>query len=268
MRREPQPGVPARWEWLLRGFRKYATRYVRKHFHAVRLSKAGGAFPATDAPLLVVLNHPSWWDPLLGLILSGLLPDREHYAAIDAVAVQKYRFFTRLGFVGVDTRSLRGAAEFLRAAEAVLSRPNRVFWVTAQGRFADVRERPLAIQSGVGHLAARVPNAVVVPVALEYPFWTERTPEALVRIGAPIRAADHANLRGKEWTALIEAALTQTLDALNAEAIHRDPLAITELLSGKVGVGGVYDQWRRLKAWARGRRFDPSHESATREARP
>lgn len=260
--------LPNRWHWLIRGFRKYARRYVRKHFHAVRLSNSGAALPTGDEPLLVALNHPSWWDPLIGIVLSDLFGTREHFAAIDAIAVERYRFFTKLGFVGVDTRSLRGAAEFLRVGSAILSRPRHVYWVTAQGRFTDVRERPLALQSGVGHLASRMATGAVLPVALEYTFWTERTPEALVRIGEPLRPVDHPGLDGKGWTALVEDALTRNLDTLSAEAAKRDPAAFTDLLAGKTGVGGVYDSWRRLKSWVRGRKFDPSHDAATHEARP
>jgi 1-acyl-sn-glycerol-3-phosphate acyltransferase len=267
-REKASTSLPEHWPWLVRGFRKYACRYVRKHFHAVRLSKSGAAFPTSDEPLLIVLNHPSWWDPMIGIVLSRAFADRDQFAAIDAVAVQQYRFFTKLGFVGVDTKSLRGAAQFLRDGSAILSQPRRVFWVTAQGRFTDVRERPLALQSGAGHLAARLASGIVLPIALEYTFWTERTPEALVRIGEPLRIADHPGLSGKQWTALIEDSLTRNLDALNAESMRRDPTAFTELLAGKTGVGGVYDAWRRLKSWLRGRKFDPSHDAATKGAKP
>ena len=64
--------------------------------------------------------------------------------------------------------------------------------------------------------------------------------------------------------------MTRTLDALNADAVSRDPDRFTTVLGGRVGVGGVYDLWRRAKALARGERFDPSHAAATagREARP
>jgi 1-acyl-sn-glycerol-3-phosphate acyltransferase len=251
--------LPRRWNWLIWAFRRYAVRFVRKHFHAVRLSKAGAPFPVTDEPILVVLNHPSWWDPMIGIVLSRELNPRDQFAAIDAVAVEQYRFFKRLGFVGVDQHSLRGAASFLRTGAALLSEPRRAFWVTAQGRFADARERPLALQPGVGHLAARMTHGRVIPVALEYAFWTERTPEALVRLGAPLNVADHANLTGKQWLALIEGALTSALDALNAEAMARDPAAFRTLLDGRTGVGGVYDWWRRVKARVRGERFDPAH---------
>jgi hypothetical protein len=48
--------LPRRWPWLVRWFQRYAPRYVRKHFHAVRLSQSGSPFPpAGDEPQLGVL---------------------------------------------------------------------------------------------------------------------------------------------------------------------------------------------------------------------
>src|SRR5262245_25819055 len=261
--------MPRRWHWLIRGFRRYAHRYVRRHFHAVRLSKSGSPYPPQSRePLLVVLNHPSWWDPMLCIVLSSLMAERDQFAAIDAEAVKRYGFFKRLGFVGVDTKSLRGAAEFVRAGTTILAEPNRAFWVTAQGRFTDVRERPLAIQPGVAHLAARLARGLVLPVALEYTFWTERTPQALARVGQPLPVEDHPGRSGKEWLAVIEDVMTRNQDALAAEAMTRDPAKFTELLGGAAGVGGIYDRWRRLKAWFRGEKFDPSHEATMRGERP
>lgn len=252
--------LPTRWEWLARGFRKYATCYVRQHFHAVRLSRTSAPVPAGDAPLLVVLNHPSWWDPLLCFVLSHLFPDgREHYAAIDAVAVEKYKFFTRLGFFGVDTTTLRGGAAFLRTTSTILSESNRTVWITAQGRFSDVRTRPLDLRPGVGHVAARLDRGSILPLAVEYPFWSERTPEALARFGTPIDVGEAPGRTGKDWTQRIEDALAETLDGLNAESMTRDPDCFMTLLDGKSGVGGVYDLWRRTKSWAQGKRFDSSH---------
>lgn len=253
----------------MRLFRCYAVRYVRKQFHAVRLSASGSPFPPGGRdPLLIVLNHPSWWDPMIGIVLSSLIEDRDQFAAIDTVAMTRYAFFKRLGFVGVDTQSLRGAAEFLRTGTTVLAEPNRVFWVTAQGRFSDARQRPLALQAGVGHLAARLGRGIVLPVALEYTFWTERTPEALIRVGEPLRIDNHTGLSGKEWLALIEDALTRNLDVLNAETMTRDPARFHDVLVGRSGVGGIYDLYQRLRAALRGESFNPAHETLMREQRP
>ena len=252
---------PARSAWLMRGFGRYADWYVRRHFHAVRLSRSSARLPVGDAPILVVLNHPSWWDPMIGIILSRQFEGYDHYPAIDAIAVEKYPVFKKLGFFGVDTHSLRGAAAFLRTAASILAAPRRAVWVTAQGRFTDVRARPLALQSGVGHVAARMKSGFVLPVALEYSFWTERTPEALVRIGQPLEVG-RKQLGGRDWTVRIESALTETLDGLNAETITREPDRFATLLEGRTGVGGVYDLWRRAAAWARGQKFDPSHSGS------
>lgn len=261
---DPDP-VRLRRAWFVRGFRdRYARGYVCKHFHAVRLSKASAPVPAGDVPLLVVLNHPSWWDPLVCTALSKLFGEREHYAAIHAQAIQRYGFFKWLGFYGVDPSSLRGAAAFVRTTAALLAKSHRAVWVTAQGRFTDVRTRPLGLQTGVGHVAARLAHGLILPLAVEYTYWTERTPEAMACFGTPIDVNEAPDRSGKGWTARIEAALTTTLDTLNADTASRDPARFTTLLTGRVGVGGAYDAWRRLKAFFTGHPFDPSHDAAVK----
>lgn len=250
---------PRRWNWLFNGFRRYVMRYLRKHFHGVYLAKASAAIPTDTAPLLIVTNHPSWWDPMIGTAISLRFEDRVHYGAIDAKMLKQYPIFSRLGFFGVDVDTYRGAADFLRMGTALLSVPKNIVWVTAQGRFTDVRTRPLGLRYGVGHLAARSPQAIVLPIAIEYAFWNERTPEAFVRIGDPIHVADFPNESGKQWTARIEAALTATLDALNGDAMSRDPERFSSLLVGRAGVGGMYDFFRRVRAFITRQPFQPAH---------
>ena len=50
------------------------------------------------------------------------------------------------------------------------------------------------------------------------------------------------------------------MDALSADSMRRDPALFRPLLRGSAGVGGVYDLYRRSRALAAGRRFDPTHE--------
>ncbi len=251
--------LPRRVGWLLNGFRRYVRRFLRKHFHAVRLSLRSADRPTDGEPLLIVMNHPSWWDPMLGALLLDLFPTHDHYAAIDAEMIEKYGIFKKLGFFGIDTNSLRGAAQFLKTGTAILSAPGRAVWVTAQGEFADVRRRPLGLKPGVGHLAARMSRGWVLPVALEYCFWNERAPEALVRVGDALPIAPAP---AKQWNDRIEAALSRTLDGLNADAVSRDPARFRVLLGGKTGTGGLYDFFRRLGSWMRFKRFDPTHDAA------
>jgi 1-acyl-sn-glycerol-3-phosphate acyltransferase len=251
--------LPPQWGWLFNGFRKYCVRYAGKQFHAVRLARASAKLPLDGKPVLVAISHPSWWDAILIFVLTREFEGYAHYGPMDAKAIEKYQFMKRAGLFPLELESVRGAASLLKTGMAVLSRDKHVLWLMPQGHFADVRDRPLNFRSGVGHLAARMKTGWVLPVAVEYPFWNESKPEALVRYGEPIRVSDHS-LDGKGWTALLEAKLTETMDALALDARSRDATRFVPLVQGKVGIGGVYDLWRRFKATISGRKFDPSHE--------
>lgn len=240
---------------------RYCERDLARHFHAVRLSKAQRPDPVAlrGKPLIVYFNHPSWWDPLICLRLAAqIFPDRAHYGPIDAKALGKYRFFEKLGFFGVEAGTARGARRFLAASQEILARPDSALWIAAEGRFTDPRERPVRLRSGIGHLATRVRDAVLLPLAIEYPFWEERHPEALARFGQEIPTGD-ADLAAADWTPILEEGLESALDALSLEALGRDTHRFEVLLGGSAGVGGVYDAWRRLKARFGGARFRPEH---------
>lgn len=255
--------LPPFSRWLNGWFMFYVRRYLRRNFHAVRMlaERDGGGVPELRGePVLIYTNHPGWWDPLIFLFVGEVLyPGRMSYGPIDARALGKYRFLERIGFIGIEPGTWRGSARFLRMARAAARRSDVIFWTTAQGEFADPRERPVEIRPGVGHAVAAAPGGVVVPMAVEYPFWNERHPEALVAFGPVLRPADAPGCSADEWTAILARELEATQDRLAAAARRRDPAAFRTLLSGRVGVGFVYDGVRRLWAWFRGERFDAAH---------
>ena len=100
--------------------------------------------------------------------------------------LERYGFFKHLGFFGLEPQTQRGARKFLRTTHAILASSGNAVWLTPQGRFMDVRERPLRLQDGLGALARHEPSAAFVPLAIEYSFWTEPRPEILVSFGEPI----------------------------------------------------------------------------------
>ena len=205
-------------------------------------------------PVIVCLNHPSWWDPLVALTLARhTFPDRNHYAPIDSAALAKYPMFERLGFFGVEPGSARGAAAFLRTGKAILSDPQSVLWVTGEGKFTDVRTRPVRLKEGIAKLARGADGVAVVPLAIEYAFWEERAPEVLACWGEPILA----ELSTDEIASRLEA----VMDRLGELSQHRQAASFDAVLSGAAGIGGIYDLWRALRARLAGRKFVPQHGS-------
>jgi 1-acyl-sn-glycerol-3-phosphate acyltransferase len=246
---------------LVSWFARYLRRYFARNFDAVRVSGQEKLSELGECPLVLYANHPSWWDPILFVLLGQeYLPDRVGYGPMDAAALQKYRLLTRLGVFGVEQGSRAGAIEFLKTGESILRQPGTVLWITAEGEFTDPRRRPVRLRPGLSHLIRRVGAVTAIPVAVEYAFWNERLPEVLVRFGDAVEFEDG------EWAvptasinSRLEQGLASTMDQLAASVQLRDANEFSTLLHGSSGVGGIYDAWRRIVAKAQGKSFDASH---------
>jgi 1-acyl-sn-glycerol-3-phosphate acyltransferase len=257
--REMLPKVSAPW---LRWFTWYSRRYCQRHFHSLRVSRSGMPPELPALPLVIYSNHASWWDALVCLVLKDeFFGAHTAFAPVDAAMLQRYKFFARLGFFGVEQHTRRGARRFLRVSEVILQSPRHLLALTPQGRFADARERPVRFAAGLGHLAARQSPAVFLPLAIEYVFWEERLPEILVRFGKPVVAGGghKPRQRADAWTGFFEGELSRTQDALAAESQRRRPEDFETLLRGGGGQGGIYDWWRAFKAAWRGETFRKEH---------
>jgi 1-acyl-sn-glycerol-3-phosphate acyltransferase len=244
-----------------RFFHVMFARFARAHLRAVRLAEWGLPQPAPGVPLVVFANHPSWWDGMAFMLLAArLVPERRMFVPMEAAALARYGFMRRIGVFGVDATSSRGGAGFLRTAQAILAAPEGMLWMNAPGRFADVRERPVPIVPGLVRLAELAPTARFLPLALEYPFWSERAPEMLAGFGPPIEGAALAALDREARAAALGRALEATMDRLAADSLARDPARFRTVLQGREGMGGLWQAWRRTGATLRGKRFDPRHD--------
>ena len=152
---------------------------------------------------------------------------------MDAAALKHYSFLRKLGLFPVESGTRRGAVQFLRAAQQILSTPNSVLWVTPEGRFTDVRSRPAVFRPGLASLAARLDTCTLVPLAFEYTFWDERLPEILVSCGQPIAVAQYPEYCAEEWNERLCAALVAAQDELADLAKLRDPAHFETILSGQ-----------------------------------
>jgi 1-acyl-sn-glycerol-3-phosphate acyltransferase len=228
---------------------------------AMRIARWGVPQIAPGAPLVVFANHQSWWDGVMFPVLAQrLFHPRPIFVPMDAAAHARYGFMKRFGAFPVEQNSARGAVGFLRMAEHILADPHHMLWMNAPGRFIDTRVRPQPISPGLVRLAEIAPGAVFLPLALEYPFWSEPKAELLCAFGEPIDGATLRAMSRDDRAAALGAALHAVMDRLAQDAQARDPARFETLQQGREGMGGIYDLWRRLRAWMGGRSFDPRHD--------
>ena len=174
--------------WLRDGFLRFNHRLLRRRFAAVRIAGLERLPLDSSAPVLVFLNHPSWWDPLMcAAIVEARGRHRRNVALIDEAELSAV--LARLGFVGIEPASSAGARRLVRLGAELARGADVTLWMTPQGRFADPRERPLRLAGGLARLANRLTGSLAVPLAIEYPFLGGRRPEARLLLGEPIDGA-------------------------------------------------------------------------------
>jgi hypothetical protein len=100
-------------------------------------------------------------------------------------------------------------------------------------------------------------------MAVEYTFWDERRPEALIQFGDPFETeSPQISAQSlKQISSLLEERLGFVMDSLHQLSMTRDQDIFNTLLDGASGVSIVYDTWRRFRAWLRGESFKPDHSS-------
>lgn len=244
-------------------FGRVFDRTLVRDFHSLRMLRQGERPSNWAKRIVVYANHPSWWDGVLYVVLARrLFADYTAYAPIDAEMLKRYPLLGRLGAFGVDQHSLKGAADFAETCTLALGREGSMLFIAAQGRFADVRERPLALSPGLAHLADIAPDTMFLPLAVEMAFWFEKRPELLIAFGRPIMAAELSSVGKSDRISLLEERLGATMDRLGDASIARRSADFEVLMTGRSQINAVYDAWRRLAALARGQtRFNPGHGS-------
>lgn len=250
--------------WFRRAFVRWMRGFVGRRFHAVRLAAGSDAVlsqaSSHDGPVLLVANHQSWWDPLVGLLVHDRwFGDRPVASPIDRTQLENFRFFGRLGMFGVDPDDATGLRAFARHVDGMFaSAPRTVLMVTPQGRFVDVR-CAVEVRPGAAMVAARHPRATVVAMAIEYAFWVDQRPEVFLRADRVVAPSTEPG-SAHAWQLAIERAMNANAKALAEGVMSRDPSRFAVASGGGAGrIHPAYDAFLRLT----GRRtsIDTSHRA-------
>lgn len=244
--------IPGRFNGrVAKGFGWYVERLLRRRFNALRVLGTDAAVLEAVAgiaePVVALINHPSWWDPLTALVLSRrFMPERIPSAPMEAAQLRRFGIFRSLGVFGVEPEARDAMAQTLRhVADRFAHDARPLFWITPQGRFTDARE-PIRLHPGAAAVAARHAGCRVVAVAVEYVFWNDQRPEVLVccaRVAEPATAASTSS-----WQRAIQSTMERNAGRLAAAARARDERAFTAIVGGGAArIHPVYDAWLRLR---------------------
>jgi 1-acyl-sn-glycerol-3-phosphate acyltransferase len=207
-----------RVKWFNAWFCGVARSRIQNTFGEVRVRGIEAARAhAASAPLLVLSNHTSWWDPLVALHVSTHILGTAGHAMMDAKNLRRLPFFALVGAFGVDLDNPADGAAVIRYAARLLETPNNLVWVFPQGTERPITERPLGFRAGSGEVARVAKKAKVLPVGIRYEFGATERPTMWISIGEAVTAGrDVAKNR-----AMQEEAVTTEMDRIE-KAVRGD----------------------------------------------
>lgn len=233
-----------------RVFAWYTRRLLAKKFHALRLAQGGqllaSQLDADPRPVILLLNHSSWWDPLIGFAVgSNLLQSRTGIAPMDRAQLERFSFFRKLGIFGLDPDNPSSMSAMLGyAADFCKQAPRPTIALTPQGRFTDVRE-PIVLRPGAAALCSALGNVRATILSIEYAFWQDQRPEVFMRL-ADVPAPQTPSTTA--WHRALTTSMIDSSEALAQLVIARNPAAFDPFLSRSgSAVNPAYDLFLKLR---------------------
>ena len=209
-------------EWFERAFAVYNRNLLKRRFNSFRVSDLNHLQGnAERLPLIIYVNHSSWWD---GLIFLEILRrfDNENYVMMEEKQLRKLFFFRRLGAFSVVREKPREAIKSINYAANLLSEKfNRTLLIFPQGEILPNDVRPLRFYQGLARITEKVQVCRLVPAALRLEFAGNFKPEIYAKIGAPEIPGINKTFDAKSATKNYERRLTETLDSLKREVSMR-----------------------------------------------
>lgn len=167
------------------GFEAVFLPWMRRRLDGVHVSGVEDARWVPRLPILLVANHPSWWDGfLLREVHRRLRPDAPFHVVMTERELRRHRLFQWMGAVPLPAGRL-GARSLVRdLSRRIDDRPDAVLGFFPQGRIWP-SHKPLSFRPGAAWLAERLAPVVVVPVALHLEPLARPGPAAFVSVGQP-----------------------------------------------------------------------------------
>lgn len=247
---DPRPAIPAAKNPVLDAllYRGFARWSLWRHFDRVWLQSHGPLPHPRNGPLIIYLNHSSWWDGYLMYVIHRVvLRGRfDAHLLMEEKQLRRYRFFRWSGAFSINRDDPEDSRRSQAYAAALLrgGRRPRLLFIFPQGKIVPNDRRPLVTYPGIARIVAQAGAVNLCPVALRYELLGRQFPEAFIRIGPCHRPANPADIEGT--LADITSRLTAACDALRDDVLDLRYERFQPLLRGRRGIDELFDGFLRL----------------------
>lgn len=149
---------PAHNMFIYNFLKLYTLWKIRRNFREVSVS---GAFIEKDLPILLIVNHFSWWDGFWAMYLNLKLFHRRFYFMMLEEELRKNIFLNKSGGYSIKRRS-RSVIETIDLTAELLGDKRNIVLLFPQGEIRSLYTRRIIFENGVDHILNRVKKDVQI----------------------------------------------------------------------------------------------------------
>lgn len=200
-------------------FAIYNRNLLKRKFHSLQISGLDILRKKeANTPLIIYVNHSSWWDGLVAFQISNALK-MDSFIMMEEKQLKKLNVFRKLGAFSVVRENPFEAIKSINyAAQLLKEKPARALWIFPQGEILNNDIRPIKFYKGILKIINKVGKCLVVPIALRYEFLGEYKPEIFINIGEMDTFSSNKKCEVKDF----EEKITLLLDKLRHKVLNKN----------------------------------------------
>jgi 1-acyl-sn-glycerol-3-phosphate acyltransferase len=184
----PADFIPARESrWFIAGFRWYVKWLFARRFDQIWIRQS--YFPASDHRTIYYLNHTSWWDGLIPLLLNEFRFKQSARAVMEDRQMRDFPFFSRIGAFSIDRANPRSALKSLRYGMDHLRQPGRCLFIYPEGKLYPQEQSPATFEGGLAWMIGQfkdLSNLNIVPIGIYSHLMDADRPTLLLNIASSL----------------------------------------------------------------------------------
>lgn len=194
-------------------FRLYTWLLFKRRFKKVWLRQEYQ--PCSDCKTIYFLNHHSWWDGLIPLLLNEYRFHQQARAIMEEKQITEYPLFQWLGAFSINRSDRQNIITSLRYAVRSFKRQNSSLFIYPEGTITPVGSA-MNFEGGLAWLSKKLPNVDLVPIAIHIHTIRHDKPELHLHVGPSARIDN--SMSTEERTQHFEKILDKMLQKLRQQA--------------------------------------------------
>lgn len=222
----PEPFIPAKESRFFITFFDWYVRFLCKlRFSGVYIKQS--YTPSDSSRTIYYLNHSSWWDGLIPLLLNQKCFHQQARAMMEDKQMRRHGFFKRIGAFSVSLENPKSAIRSMRYAVESMKRPNASLFIYPEGEIRPFTLEKPEFKSGLSWILSKYPKPDVVPVSIYFTTAKTSKPKLFLQVGLPVLTDNCHDLSDK--TSRYEEELLQLLKS-TVDTAHKQPEQFQKLI--------------------------------------